>query len=133
MTVESRDREQTAQSSPHGEVSGFVLAGIGHRDGQGNTNFLVVDSKTRRSDIEDKFNELISRTDIGVRALEGWRLVSSCQALLQMIMKIAIEPMFLPRTAFAIFAGFKWSSFQDDSIVEILSVNMREGHLSTRR
>jgi V-type H+-transporting ATPase subunit F len=47
-------------------VSGFVLAGIGHRDGQGNTNFLVVDSKTRRSDIEDKFNELISRTDIGV-------------------------------------------------------------------
>merc|ERR1712100_347548 len=42
------------------------MGGIGHRDGQGNTNFLVVDSKTRRSDIEDKFNELISRSDIGV-------------------------------------------------------------------
>jgi V-type H+-transporting ATPase subunit F len=47
-------------------VSGFILAGIGHRDGQGNTNFLVVDSKTRRSDIEEKFTELTSRSDIGV-------------------------------------------------------------------
>ena len=45
-------------------VTGMVLAGAGHVDGQGRKNFLVVDTKTRRIDIEEKFNELTGRTDI---------------------------------------------------------------------
>lgn len=45
-------------------VTGMVLAGIGHRDGQGRKNFLVVDGKTRRQEIEDAFNEFTNRRDI---------------------------------------------------------------------
>merc|ERR1719473_589883 len=45
-------------------VTGMVLAGAGHVDGQGRKNFMVVDTKTRRIDIEEKFNELTNRTDI---------------------------------------------------------------------
>eukprot|EP00919_Chromeraceae_sp_WS-2016_P061757 GHVR01146379.1.p1 GENE.GHVR01146379.1~~GHVR01146379.1.p1 ORF type:complete len:127 (+),score=29.90 GHVR01146379.1:62-442(+) len=47
-------------------VTGFMLAGVGQRDGQGKTNFLVVDSKTRRVDIEDTFKTFTQRKDIGV-------------------------------------------------------------------
>mmetsp|Transcript_43805 Transcript_43805/g.93048 ORF Transcript_43805/g.93048 Transcript_43805/m.93048 type:complete len:132 (+) Transcript_43805:59-454(+) len=47
-------------------VTGFVLAGVGQRDGQGSTNFLIVDSKTKRRDVEDKFHEMAGRRDIGV-------------------------------------------------------------------
>eukprot|EP01066_Platyproteum_vivax_P020239 Platyproteum_vivax@DN80_c0_g1_i1.p1 len=47
-------------------VTGFVLAGIGQRDGQGQTNFLVVDSKTRRSTIEETFTKFTNRKDVGV-------------------------------------------------------------------
>mmetsp|Transcript_92239 Transcript_92239/g.260616 ORF Transcript_92239/g.260616 Transcript_92239/m.260616 type:complete len:134 (-) Transcript_92239:221-622(-) len=45
-------------------VTGMVLAGIGHIDGQGKKNFLIVDSKTHQKDIEEKFHELTTRKDI---------------------------------------------------------------------
>eukprot|EP00929_Paragymnodinium_shiwhaense_P088220 TRINITY_DN484_c0_g1_i1.p1 TRINITY_DN484_c0_g1~~TRINITY_DN484_c0_g1_i1.p1 ORF type:complete len:134 (+),score=49.51 TRINITY_DN484_c0_g1_i1:84-485(+) len=45
-------------------VTGMVLAGIGHVDGQGKKNFLIVDSKTHQKDIADKFEELTKRKDI---------------------------------------------------------------------
>merc|ERR1712137_35038 len=47
-------------------VTGMVLAGVGHVDGQGKKNFLVVDSKTHVKDIEEKFNDLTSRKDIAM-------------------------------------------------------------------
>jgi len=45
-------------------VTGMVLAGAGHVDGQGRKNFMVVDGKTRRIDIEEKFHELTNRSDV---------------------------------------------------------------------
>ncbi|CAE8586217.1 unnamed protein product [Polarella glacialis] len=47
-------------------VTGMVLAGIGHVDGQGKKNFMIVDSKVHRKDIEDKFLELTERKDIAM-------------------------------------------------------------------
>ncbi|CAE8620374.1 unnamed protein product [Polarella glacialis] len=47
-------------------VTGMVLAGIGHVDGQGRKNFMIVDSKVHRKDIEDKFLELTERKDIAM-------------------------------------------------------------------
>merc|ERR1712232_1342644 len=45
-------------------VTGMVLAGIGHVDGQGKKNFMIVDSKSHQKDIADKFEELTKRKDI---------------------------------------------------------------------
>eukprot|EP00927_Polykrikos_kofoidii_P010809 TRINITY_DN1456_c0_g1_i4.p1 TRINITY_DN1456_c0_g1~~TRINITY_DN1456_c0_g1_i4.p1 ORF type:complete len:134 (+),score=25.88 TRINITY_DN1456_c0_g1_i4:82-483(+) len=45
-------------------VTGMLLAGVGHVDGQGRKNFLIVDSKTHQKDIEEKFHDLSSRKDI---------------------------------------------------------------------
>ena len=47
-------------------VTGMVLAGVGHVDGQGRKNFLVVDSKTHQKEIEEKFHELTARKDIAM-------------------------------------------------------------------
>jgi V-type H+-transporting ATPase subunit F len=47
-------------------VAGFCLAGVGHRDGLGSTNFLTVDSKTRRSDVEEAFKSFSTRKDVGI-------------------------------------------------------------------
>eukprot|EP00916_Digyalum_oweni_P023791 GHVL01039417.1.p1 GENE.GHVL01039417.1~~GHVL01039417.1.p1 ORF type:complete len:125 (+),score=22.18 GHVL01039417.1:62-436(+) len=47
-------------------VAGFVLAGVGSRTGQGVTNFHVIDSKMRKSDVEAIFKETAERKDIGV-------------------------------------------------------------------
>merc|ERR1712151_1103237 len=47
-------------------VTGMVLAGIGHVDGSGKKNFLIVESKTHQKDIDDKFQELVSRKDIAM-------------------------------------------------------------------
>merc|ERR1712228_636199 len=45
-------------------VTGMLLAGIGHVDGQGKKNFLLVEAKTHQKEIEEKFQELIHRKDI---------------------------------------------------------------------
>merc|ERR1712203_963727 len=47
-------------------VTGMVLAGIGHVDGQGKKNFLLVDAKTHRKDMGEKFQELTNRKDISM-------------------------------------------------------------------
>eukprot|EP00931_Biecheleriopsis_adriatica_P118779 TRINITY_DN940_c0_g1_i7.p1 TRINITY_DN940_c0_g1~~TRINITY_DN940_c0_g1_i7.p1 ORF type:complete len:135 (+),score=37.05 TRINITY_DN940_c0_g1_i7:90-494(+) len=47
-------------------VTGMLLAGVGHVDGQGKKNFLVVDSKIHVKEVEDKFHELTSRKDISM-------------------------------------------------------------------
>jgi len=47
-------------------VAGMVLAGIGHVDGQGKKNFLVVGSKTHQKEIDEKFHELTERKDISM-------------------------------------------------------------------
>eukprot|EP00928_Gymnodinium_smaydae_P050619 TRINITY_DN34175_c0_g1_i1.p1 TRINITY_DN34175_c0_g1~~TRINITY_DN34175_c0_g1_i1.p1 ORF type:complete len:134 (-),score=32.68 TRINITY_DN34175_c0_g1_i1:127-528(-) len=47
-------------------ITGMVLAGIGHVDGQGKKNFMIVDSKTHQKDLEEKFHELTNRKDVGM-------------------------------------------------------------------
>merc|ERR1712079_64235 len=47
-------------------MGGMVLAGVGHVDGSGKKNFLIVDSKTHQKDIEEKFNDLTARKDIAM-------------------------------------------------------------------
>ncbi|CDJ39123.1 vacuolar ATP synthase subunit f, putative [Eimeria tenella] len=47
-------------------VAGFLMAGIGMRDGMGKTNFLVVDTKTKRQDIERAFHDFTHRSDVGI-------------------------------------------------------------------
>lgn len=46
-------------------VTGFLLAGIGHRDAAG-TNYLVVDSDTPLAKLEDTFSAFLARTDVGI-------------------------------------------------------------------
>lgn len=46
-------------------VSGFLLAGIGHRTAN-NTNFLIVDQDTKLALIEQTFKDLTTREDIGI-------------------------------------------------------------------
>lgn len=47
-------------------VTGMVLAGIGHIDGTGRKNFLVVDSKTHNKEISDAFHDLTERKDVAM-------------------------------------------------------------------
>ncbi|KEP63611.1 UNVERIFIED_CONTAM: vacuolar atp synthase subunit f, putative [Hammondia hammondi] len=47
-------------------VAGFLMAGIGMRDGLGRTNFFIVDSKTKRQDVEEAFRTMTERPDIGI-------------------------------------------------------------------
>merc|ERR1712151_565767 len=47
-------------------VTGMLLAGVGHVDGQGKKNFMMVDSKTHQKAVEEKFNELTTRKDIAM-------------------------------------------------------------------
>ncbi|RHY26650.1 hypothetical protein DYB32_007424 [Aphanomyces invadans] len=46
-------------------VTGFILAGVGHRSPEG-TNFLVVKQSTPVSVIEDAFKRLSTRDDIAI-------------------------------------------------------------------
>lgn len=48
-------------------VTGFLLAGIGHRDRENRTNFLVVDSEKTKDDvIADAFDQFSNRKDISI-------------------------------------------------------------------
>jgi len=47
-------------------VSGFVLAGGGNVDVKRASNFLVVDSKTKQSQIEDAFRTFTKREDVAI-------------------------------------------------------------------
>ena len=46
-------------------VTGFLLAGIGERN-ENSTNFLKVNSETKNEQIEEFFDSLIKRKDIGI-------------------------------------------------------------------
>ncbi|CAM9599014.1 unnamed protein product [Laminaria digitata] len=46
-------------------VTGFLLAGVGHRT-VNTTNFLVVKNDTTVSQIEDAFNRLTARDDVAI-------------------------------------------------------------------
>ena len=46
-------------------VTGFLLAGIGERN-ENSTNFLKVNSQTKNEQIEEFFETLIKRKDIGI-------------------------------------------------------------------
>ncbi len=47
-------------------VTGFLLAGIGDVNAKRNRNFLVVDSKTKLSQIEEAFKDFTTREDTAV-------------------------------------------------------------------
>eukprot|EP01132_Coremiostelium_polycephalum_P002403 gene2403-2970_t len=47
-------------------VTGFLLAGVGQKDKKKNENFLVVDSKTPQSKIEQSFKSFTTRNDIAI-------------------------------------------------------------------
>lgn len=47
-------------------VAGFLLTGVGARDVQGRTNFLIVDSKTSQSQIEETFRDFVNQPDCGI-------------------------------------------------------------------
>mmetsp|Transcript_3121 Transcript_3121/g.7314 ORF Transcript_3121/g.7314 Transcript_3121/m.7314 type:complete len:122 (-) Transcript_3121:28-393(-) len=46
-------------------VTGFLLAGVGHRDAEG-SNFLVVDGDTHLTLLEDTMTKFLARPDIGI-------------------------------------------------------------------
>jgi V-type H+-transporting ATPase subunit F len=46
-------------------VTGFILAGIGHRTAK-NSNFLIVNQDTKIPQVEEFFKSLITRDDIGI-------------------------------------------------------------------
>lgn len=46
-------------------VTGFLLAGVGHRTAQG-SNFLIVKQDTPLSQVEEAFQKLSTREDIGI-------------------------------------------------------------------
>lgn len=46
-------------------VTGFLLAGVGHRNADG-SNFLIVKQDTKLTQVEDAFRRLSSRDDVGI-------------------------------------------------------------------
>ena len=46
-------------------VTGFLLAGVGQRDGTG-TNFFTVTSRTKQTEIEENFKRIAARSDTGI-------------------------------------------------------------------
>ncbi|CAG8719384.1 2775_t:CDS:2, partial [Acaulospora morrowiae] len=66
MTTQSyKDRNFIAVIGDEDSVTGLLLAGIGHVDGT-QKNFLVVDSKTPLSKIEETFIDFTKRKDIAI-------------------------------------------------------------------
>ncbi|RHZ63273.1 hypothetical protein Glove_330g66 [Diversispora epigaea] len=60
-----KDRNFIAVIGDEDSVTGLLLAGIGHVEGT-KKNFLVVDSKTTISKIEETFIEFTKRKDIAI-------------------------------------------------------------------
>lgn len=50
---------------PQDTVTGFLLAGIGHRNAEG-SNFLIVKQDTTQAAVEEAFKKLTARDDIGI-------------------------------------------------------------------
>jgi len=66
--VAQKDRNLLAVIGDEDSVTGLLLAGIGNVDKEGTRrNFLVVDSKTEQSKIEEAFEEYtVERKDIAI-------------------------------------------------------------------
>jgi V-type H+-transporting ATPase subunit F len=47
-------------------VTGFLLTGIGERNNKGESNFLVVDDKTTKEEIESTFKRFLSSPNISI-------------------------------------------------------------------
>lgn len=47
-------------------VTGFLLTGIGERNKKGEANFMIVTKDTTASQIEQCFQKMLARTDIGI-------------------------------------------------------------------
>ena len=47
-------------------VTGFLLTGMGQRDINGKSNYLMVTKETTNADLEKTFLEWLSRTDMGI-------------------------------------------------------------------
>lgn len=47
-------------------VTGFLLTGIGERNVKGETNYLVVDEKSRKEDVEAAFKRFLKDSNISV-------------------------------------------------------------------
>lgn len=50
---------------PQDTVTGFILAGVGHRTAN-NSNFLIVKSDTKLSQVEEAFHNFTTRDDISI-------------------------------------------------------------------
>ena len=46
-------------------VTGFLLAGVGHRNAEG-ANFLIVKQDTQLQQVEEAFQKLTSRSDLSL-------------------------------------------------------------------
>ncbi|KAL7567841.1 hypothetical protein ACA910_000583 [Epithemia clementina (nom. ined.)] len=46
-------------------VTGFLLAGVGHRNADG-SNFLIVKQDTKMTQVEDAFRRFSTRDDVGI-------------------------------------------------------------------
>merc|ERR1719231_1366015 len=75
-------------------VTGFLLAGTGQRDAKG-CNYLVVASKTKRSQIEQAFNTMTSRADIGI-ILINQNVANEIRHLLNVYEKITPTILEIP-------------------------------------
>ncbi|KAI8618928.1 ATPase, V1 complex, subunit F [Chytriomyces sp. MP71] len=62
----TKDRSLIAVVGDEDTVTGLLLAGVGHIDSKQKSNFLVVDSKTTLSTLEDAFLEFTKRKDIAI-------------------------------------------------------------------
>jgi V-type H+-transporting ATPase subunit F len=61
-----KERTLMAVIGDEDSVTGLLLAGIGHTDTKQQSNFIVVDSKTPLSTIEQSFEQFTLRKDIAI-------------------------------------------------------------------
>ncbi|RKP39235.1 F subunit of V-type ATPase [Dimargaris cristalligena] len=66
MAALQKDRKFIAVIGDEDSVTGFLLSGIGHIDARQKSNFLIVDSKTPLSTVEEAFTEFTKRKDIAI-------------------------------------------------------------------
>ncbi|KAF9786136.1 vacuolar ATP synthase [Thelephora terrestris] len=66
MTTSFKDRNLLAVIGDEDSITGLLLAGIGHIDEKHEKNFLIVDSKTQISTIENAFERFTERQDIAI-------------------------------------------------------------------
>ena len=98
-------------------VMGMLLAGVGERTGEGNTNFFVVDANTHKDDVVLAFEEFLERPDVS--------LILVSQFLLERDLKQSVQR--LPSAAPPV-VGVPSSEFpyrpQQDPLVQLVSAKV---------